>query len=103
MEEYPNGILSLDRGRETQIAPALCGIGQKKGENVHAHLRDNGESLTLIDRLFDTDASGVLAEIAHVGKNITDSEQIVVTHAHLVPVLRMFSVMPRTKGGIFDV
>ena len=86
-----------------QIAPALHSIGQKKGENVHAHLRDEGESLTLIDTLFDADASGVLAEIAQAEKHITDLKQIVVTHARLVPVLRMFSVMPRTNGGIFDV
>lgn len=65
-----------------QIAPGLYSIGQKKGGNVHAYLIDDGGFLTLIDTLFDADASVVLAEIARTGKYITDLKQIILTHAH---------------------
>ena len=65
-----------------QIAPGLYSIGQKKGGNVHAYLIDDGGSLTLIDTLFDADASVVLAEIARAGKQVRDLKRIILTHAH---------------------
>ena len=65
-----------------QIAPGLYSMSQWKGGHVHAYLVDDGGSLTLIDTLFNTDASVVLDEIARAGKQITDLKHIIITHAH---------------------
>jgi len=65
-----------------QIAPGLYSMSQQKGGHVHAYLIDDGGSLTLIDTLFNTDASVVLDEIARAGKQITDLKHIIITHAH---------------------
>jgi glyoxylase-like metal-dependent hydrolase (beta-lactamase superfamily II) len=65
-----------------QIAPGLYSIGQEKGGNVHAYLVDDGRSLTLIDTLFDADASIVLDEITRAGRQTSDLKHIILTHAH---------------------
>lgn len=65
-----------------QIAPGLYSISQKKGGHVHAYMIDVGESLILIDTLFDSDASVVLAAIAAAGKQVSQLEHIILTHAH---------------------
>jgi glyoxylase-like metal-dependent hydrolase (beta-lactamase superfamily II) len=65
-----------------QIAPGLYSMSQQKGGHVHAYLVDDGGSLTLIDTLFNADASVVLDEIARAGKRVTDLKHIILTHAH---------------------
>jgi len=71
-----------------QIAPGLYSIGQKKGGNVHAYLIDDGGFLTLIDTLFDADASVVLAEIARTDKRAWNSPAIKTHHTAMVDLLR---------------
>ena len=66
----------------TQIAPGVYSLEQSKGGHVHAFLLDDGEDLTLIDTLFDTDAGRVLDRISAIGKNVEDLKHIVLTHAH---------------------
>jgi len=66
----------------TELAPGVHSLSQKKGGRVHAFLLDDGEGLTLIDTLFDTDAHGVLLEIERLGRKETDLKRIVLTHAH---------------------
>ena len=66
----------------TQIAPGVYSLEQSKGGHVHAFLLDDGEELTLIDTLFDTDAGRVLDRIAALGKSVEDLKNIVLTHAH---------------------
>jgi glyoxylase-like metal-dependent hydrolase (beta-lactamase superfamily II) len=65
-----------------ELAPGIRSLGQKKGGRVHAFLLDDGNGLTLIDTLYDTDAHRVLAEIAAMGRTIADLKNIVLTHAH---------------------
>jgi glyoxylase-like metal-dependent hydrolase (beta-lactamase superfamily II) len=66
----------------TQIAPGVYSLEQSKGGHVHAFLLDDGEDLTLIDTLFDTDAGRVLDRISALGKSVGDLKNIVLTHAH---------------------
>jgi glyoxylase-like metal-dependent hydrolase (beta-lactamase superfamily II) len=65
-----------------EIAPGVHGMDQSTGGHVHAFLLDDGEDLTLIDTLFDTDAGRVLDRIGAIGKSIEDLKHIVLTHAH---------------------
>jgi glyoxylase-like metal-dependent hydrolase (beta-lactamase superfamily II) len=66
----------------TQIAPGIYSLEQSKGGDVHAFLLDDGEDLTLIDTLFDTDARRILDRIETIGKKVEDLKHIVLTHAH---------------------
>ena len=57
-------------------------LSQEKGGHVHAFLLDDGNGITLIDALFDTDAKMILAEIAAMGRQPGDLKHIIATHAH---------------------
>jgi glyoxylase-like metal-dependent hydrolase (beta-lactamase superfamily II) len=57
-------------------------LSQEKGGHVHAFLLDDGAGITLIDALFDTDAKRILAEIAAMGRQVSDLKNIIATHAH---------------------
>ena len=65
-----------------EIAPGIHSHGQKMGGNVHAFLLDDGEGLTLIDTLYDTDGKRVLGAIARLGRTPQDLRRIVLTHGH---------------------
>jgi glyoxylase-like metal-dependent hydrolase (beta-lactamase superfamily II) len=65
-----------------EIAPGVHSLGQKQGGRVHAFLLDDGEGLTLIDTLFDTDGHRVLEVIRGMDRAASDLKQIVLTHAH---------------------
>ena len=65
-----------------QIAPGIYSMGVKEGGHVHAFLLDDGQSLTLIDTLYDDDGKVVLDEIAAIGKKPADLTHIILTHAH---------------------
>ena len=65
-----------------EIAPGVHSMDQSAGGHVHAFLLDDGEDLTLIDTLFDTDAGRVLDRIGAIGKSVEDLKHIVLTHAH---------------------
>ncbi len=64
-----------------ELAPGVHSLGGKKGGRVRAFLLDHGE-LTLVDTLFEDDASGVLAGIRALGRRPSDLARIVLTHAH---------------------
>ena len=65
-----------------QLAPGIYSMRQDQGGHVHAFLLDSGDGLTLIDTLYDGDANVVLAELAAIGRPVTDLKHIIVTHAH---------------------
>jgi glyoxylase-like metal-dependent hydrolase (beta-lactamase superfamily II) len=65
-----------------EIAPGIHSMAQRQGGRVHAFLLDDGESLTLIDTLYDTDGHRVLEELASMGRTVSDIDNIVLTHAH---------------------
>ena len=66
----------------TELAPGIRSLGQKKGGRVHAFLLDDGESLTLVDTLYDTDGQRVLDALAGMGRRAEDLRHIVLTHGH---------------------
>jgi glyoxylase-like metal-dependent hydrolase (beta-lactamase superfamily II) len=66
----------------TELPPGILSLGQKKGGRVHAFLLDDGESLTLVDTLYDTDGQRVLDAIAGTGRRVEDLRHIVLTHGH---------------------
>ncbi len=65
-----------------EVAPGIYSMGQSQGGNVHAYLFDDGNGLTLIDTLFDTDAHRILAQVQAIGKTVHDIKHIILTHAH---------------------
>jgi glyoxylase-like metal-dependent hydrolase (beta-lactamase superfamily II) len=65
-----------------QAAPGIYSLGQRQGGHVHAFLLDDGNGLTLIDTLFDTDAHRILAQVQAIGKTAQDIKHIILTHAH---------------------
>jgi glyoxylase-like metal-dependent hydrolase (beta-lactamase superfamily II) len=65
-----------------EIAPGVYRLRQRMGGHVHAFLLDDGEGLTLIDTLYDTDAHRVVAQIEESGRAVTDLKRIVLTHGH---------------------
>ena len=65
-----------------QLAPGLHSFRQDEGGHVHSYLIDDGTSLTLIDNLFNTDASVIIDELKLLGKQPSDITNLVITHAH---------------------
>ena len=55
-----------------ELAPGVS-IEQKQGGHVHAFLLEDGEDLTLIDTLYDTDGHRVREEIAAIGRGRASS------------------------------
>ncbi len=65
-----------------EVAPGIYSMWQKNGAYVHAFLLDDGQGLTLVDTLYDTDAHRILAELKALGKTPQDIKHIIMTHAH---------------------
>jgi len=65
-----------------KVSDGLFSLGQKKGGRVHAFVIEHQGRLTLIDTLFDTDASFIVKVIQQMGRQVSDLENIVITHAH---------------------
>lgn len=65
-----------------EIAAGIYSMSQSKGANVHAFLLDDGNGLTLIDTLYDSDGHRILAELQRIGKTAQDIKHIVMTHCH---------------------
>lgn len=65
-----------------ELAPDIYSLGHGKGGHVHAFLIRNGNELTLVDTLFESDASLVLTAIAQIGRKPSDLKRIAITHGH---------------------
>jgi glyoxylase-like metal-dependent hydrolase (beta-lactamase superfamily II) len=65
-----------------EIATGLHSLREAQGGNVHAFLVDDGESLTLVDSLYSSDARHILEALAAIGKSAADIKRIVLTHGH---------------------
>lgn len=74
----------MEAGRRVaaELAPGVLSLGQRKGGRVHAFLLDDGEGLTLVDTLYDTDGQRVLDAIGGTGRRAEDLRHIVLTHGH---------------------
>jgi glyoxylase-like metal-dependent hydrolase (beta-lactamase superfamily II) len=65
-----------------ELAPGLWSLGQKFAGHVHAFLCDDGEALTLVDTLYDTDGERILRLMKRLGRPPADLRHVVITHAH---------------------
>jgi len=65
-----------------EVAPGVISVGQRRGGQVHAYVFEVGRSLTLIDTLFDTDASAILNCLRRLGRAVSNIDSIVLTHGH---------------------
>ena len=66
----------------TDLAPGIHRLGHGAGGRVSAFLIENGDELSLVDTLFETDARLVLEAIRGLGRSVTDLKRIAITHAH---------------------
>lgn len=57
-------------------------MSQTEGGHVHAFIVDDGIDLTLIDTLYDDDASVILAELSAMHRQPSDIKRILLTHSH---------------------
>jgi glyoxylase-like metal-dependent hydrolase (beta-lactamase superfamily II) len=65
-----------------EIAHGVYSLRQRKGGRVHAFLLEDGQEMTLIDTLFDTDGKIVLDAIHQIGQSVRNLKHIVLTHGH---------------------
>jgi glyoxylase-like metal-dependent hydrolase (beta-lactamase superfamily II) len=65
-----------------KLADGIHYLSQKMGGHVHAFLLDDGNGITLIDALYDSDAKLILDEIRAMGRQPSDLKNIIATHAH---------------------
>ena len=66
----------------TELASGIHSLGHGAGGRVHAFLIDDGDELSLVDTLFESDARLVLEAIRGLGRSVTDLTRIAITHAH---------------------
>src|ERR1022692_5166130 len=71
------------------------------GGHVHASLLDDGDGITLIDALYDTDAHRILDEIRAMGRQPSDLKNIVATHAHRSHIGGMAVLKEQTNARVF--
>jgi glyoxylase-like metal-dependent hydrolase (beta-lactamase superfamily II) len=72
----------MEGSASMQLAPGVYSLGVNKGFETHAFLIDDDNGLTLIDTLFDANASIIVEQIRAIGRAVTDLKHIVLTHAH---------------------
>lgn len=73
-----------------ELEPGLHVIGltkgmkgaYRKGGYTRAYLFEDGESLTLVDALFDADAQQIIDYLWSIGRSPSDLADIVLTHSH---------------------
>ena len=85
-----------------QLAPGLHAFRQDEGGHVHAYLVDDGTSLTLIDTLFNADASVVISELKLLGKQPSDLTNIIITHAHRSHIGGVAALKAASKAAVFS-
>jgi glyoxylase-like metal-dependent hydrolase (beta-lactamase superfamily II) len=84
-----------------QMGDGLFSLGQKKGGRVHAFLVEDQGKLTLIDTLYDTDASFIVKVIQQMGRKVDDLENIIITHAHRSHLGGLADLKTRSKATVW--
>jgi len=77
-------------------------LRQNKGGNVHAFLLDDGNGITLIDALFDTEPTMILNEIKAMGREPSDLKNIIATHAHRSHIGGIAELKKQTKAKVYS-
>jgi len=68
--------------KPSRVADGVYSLSQRMGGHVHAYILDDGDGLTLIDTLYDTDGGRVVLAIQDICRQVTDLKNILITHAH---------------------
>jgi len=76
-------------------------LNQDKGGHVHAFLLDDGNGITVIDALFDTDANMILDEIRAMGRQVSDLKNIIATHAHRSHIGGMAELKRQSNAKVY--
>jgi glyoxylase-like metal-dependent hydrolase (beta-lactamase superfamily II) len=84
-----------------KVTDGVYSLSQEKGGHVHAFLLDHGGKLTLIDALFDADATLVLDQIRTIGRQPSDLENIIITHAHRSHVGGVAALKKLTNATVY--
>jgi len=84
-----------------KLADGIHYVRQTFGGHVHAFLLDDGNGLTLIDALYDTDAHRILDEIKAMGRQPSDLKNIIATHAHRSHIGGMAVLKEMTKATVY--
>lgn len=65
-----------------ELAKGVHRLGHGAGGRVSAFLVEDGNELSLVDTLFESDARLVLEAIHALGRSVTDVKRIAITHGH---------------------
>lgn len=84
-----------------ELASGIHAVGGKKGGWVRAFLVEDGSDLLLVDTLYETDGSLVLAEIERLGRKPSDLKRIALTHGHRSH-LGGLAVLKRESGATIE-
>ena len=84
-----------------KLADGIHYVRQTMGGHVHAFLLDDGDGITLIDALYDTDAHRILDEIQAMGRKPTDLKNIIATHAHRSHIGGMAVLKELTNARVY--
>ncbi len=84
-----------------RLADGIHYVTQEKGGHVHAFLLDDGNGITLIDALYDSDAQLILDEIAQMGRKPSDLKNIIATHAHRSHIGGMAELKKQSNARIY--
>lgn len=84
-----------------KLADGIHYVRQTMGGHVHAFLLDDGDGITLIDALYDTDAHRILDEIRAMGRQPSDLKNIIATHAHRSHIGGMAVLKEQTNARVY--
>jgi glyoxylase-like metal-dependent hydrolase (beta-lactamase superfamily II) len=65
-----------------ELASGIHRLGHGAGGRVSAFLVEDGNELSLVDTLFESDARLVLEAIQRLGRSVADLKRIAITHGH---------------------
>lgn len=77
-------------------------LRQTMGGHVHAFLLDDGNGITLIDALYDSDGKMILDEIRAMGRQPSDLKNIIATHAHRSHIGGMAELKRLTNARVYS-
>lgn len=84
-----------------KLADGIHYVHQDMGGHVHAFLLDDGNGITLIDALYDTEPNIILDEIKAMGRQRSDLKNIIATHAHRSHIGGMANLKELSKARVY--
>lgn len=85
-----------------KVTDGIHYLRQTMGGHVHAFLLDDGNGITLIDALYDSDGKMILDEIRAMGRQPSDLKNIIATHAHRSHIGGMAELKRLTNARVYS-